>query len=56
MKSTLSIFALMILAAIMIAFTDSRTISGKVTDGLGQPVPGVIVKTKGSTNSLQHLL
>ena len=56
MKSTLSIFALMILAAIMIAFTDSRTISGKVTDGLGQPVPGVIVKAKGSTNSSKSVI
>jgi len=56
MKSTLSIFALMILAAIMIAFTDSRTISGKVTDGQGQPVPGVIVKAKGSTNSFVSVI
>jgi len=51
MKSTLSIFALMILAAIMIAFTDSKTISGRVTDSQGQPIPGVVVKVKGSTNS-----
>jgi Ca-activated chloride channel homolog len=51
MKKRLSILAIMFLAAIMIAFTDSRTITGKVTDNQGQPIPGVIVKVKGSTNS-----
>ena len=51
MKNSLSIFAIMILAAIMIAFTESRTITGKVTDSQGQAIPGVTVKVKGSTNS-----
>ena len=46
----------MFLAAIMIAFTDSRTIIGKVTDNQGQPIPGVIVKVKGSTNSSANIV
>jgi len=50
MKNSLSIFAIMFLAAIMIAFTDSRQITGKVTDSLGQPIPGVTVKAKGNTS------
>jgi Ca-activated chloride channel family protein len=48
MKKSLSIFAILILAAIMIAFTESETITGKVTDSQGQPVPGVIVQVKGT--------
>ena len=40
MKNSLSIFAILILAAIMIAFTESRTITGKVTDQQGQPLAG----------------
>jgi len=56
MKKRLSILAIMFLAAIMIAFTDSRTIIGKVTDNQGQPIPGVIVKVKGSTNSSANIV
>jgi len=48
MKNSLSIFAIMFLAAIMIAFTESRTITGKVTDTGGQPLPGVNVNEKGN--------
>ena len=40
----------MILAAIVIAFTESRTITGKVLDDQGQPVPGVSVMVKGTVN------
>jgi Ca-activated chloride channel family protein len=47
MKSSLSIFSIVILAAIMIAFAESRTITGKVTDSQGQPIAGVSVKVKG---------
>jgi len=47
MKNSLSIFAILILAAIMIAFTESRTITGKVTDNNGQPIAGVTVMVKG---------
>ncbi len=49
MKNNLSIFAILILAAIMIAFTGSVTITGKVTDNKGQPIPGVSVKVKGTS-------
>jgi Ca-activated chloride channel homolog len=51
MKKCLSIFAIMILAAMMIAFTESKTITGKVTDTKGKPIPGVNVKPKGNNNS-----
>jgi len=51
MKKSLSISAIMFLAAIMIAFTESKTITGKVTDFQGQPVPGVNVTVKGFRNS-----
>lgn len=50
MKTSLSIFAIMFLAAIMIAFTDSRTITGTVTDNQGQPIPGVNITIKGASN------
>jgi Ca-activated chloride channel homolog len=49
MKNSLSIFAIVILAAIMIAFTESRTITGKVTDSRGQLLAGVTVIVKGSS-------
>ena len=35
----------------MIAFTESKTITGIVTDNQGQPVQGVTVKVKGSTSA-----
>jgi Ca-activated chloride channel family protein len=46
MKTVLSVFSITILAAIMIAFTESRTITGIVTDSTGQPLYGVTVKSK----------
>jgi hypothetical protein len=48
MKNSLSIFAILILAAIMIAFTESGTITGKVTDVQGQALSGVTVTVKGT--------
>lgn len=51
MKNSLSIFAIMFLSAIMIAFTDSKTITGKVSDSQGQPITGVNVTVKGVRNS-----
>ena len=53
MKNSLSIFAILILAAIMIAFSESRTITGKVTDSNGQPIAGVTVavKSKSATST-----
>jgi len=50
MKNSLSVVAILILGAIMIAFTESRTITGKVTDNQGQPIPGVSVNVKGSSS------
>ncbi|TAL70638.1 MAG: DUF3520 domain-containing protein [Bacteroidetes bacterium] len=56
MKNRLSIFAIVILAAIMIAFTESRTITGKVTDSQGQPLAGVTIMVKGTsaTSATDH--
>ncbi|HEX2976593.1 MAG TPA: von Willebrand factor type A domain-containing protein [Bacteroidales bacterium] len=39
---------MVLLAAIMIAFTASRTITGKITDEAGNPMPGVTVTVKGA--------
>ena len=49
MKNSLSIFAILILAAILIAFTESRTITGNVTDDQGLPVSGVNIIVKGKS-------
>ncbi|MFH0842152.1 MAG: von Willebrand factor type A domain-containing protein [Bacteroidota bacterium] len=48
MKNSLIIFAIMILAAIMIAFTGSRNITGRIIDEQGMPLPGVTVAVKGA--------
>jgi Ca-activated chloride channel homolog len=50
MKNNVSVFAIVILAAIMVAFTEVRTITGKVTDSSGQPLPGVNVIIKGQSS------
>ena len=50
MKNSLSIFAIVILAAILMAFTESITITGKVTDSQGQPISGVNIKVKGASS------
>ncbi len=50
MKNSLSIFTIVILGAIMIAFTEFRTITGTITDSQGQPLAGVTVKVKGSAS------
>jgi Ca-activated chloride channel homolog len=47
MKNSLSIYALVILGCVMMAFTESRLITGKVTDNQGNPLAGVIVAVKG---------
>jgi Ca-activated chloride channel family protein len=49
MKNSLKIFAILILAAIVIAFTESVTINGKVKDESGNPIPGVSIIIKGTT-------
>ncbi|MCJ7447246.1 MAG: von Willebrand factor type A domain-containing protein [Bacteroidales bacterium] len=48
MKNSLKIFVILILAAIMIAFAESRTITGRVLDDQGQPIAGVNVMVKGT--------
>jgi Ca-activated chloride channel family protein len=48
MKNSLKIFAIMILAAVMIAFTESRIITGRVLDEQGIPLAGVTVSVKGA--------
>jgi Ca-activated chloride channel family protein len=48
MKNSFKIFVIMILAAVMISFSQSRTITGKVTGEQGQPLAGVTVKVKGA--------
>ncbi|MCX6302886.1 MAG: von Willebrand factor type A domain-containing protein [Bacteroidia bacterium] len=48
MKNSLRIFTIMILAAIMISFTGSRIITGKVLDEQGIPIAGASVSVKGA--------
>jgi Ca-activated chloride channel family protein len=50
MKNSLKVFTIMILTAIVIAFTGSLTITGHVTDESGNPLPGVTVSVKGTSN------
>jgi Ca-activated chloride channel homolog len=52
MKNILSIFAIMIIAAALTAYTGSLTITGKVTDDTGSPLPGVSVVVKGSATGV----
>ena len=49
MKNSLIIFAMVILAAVAISFSESRIITGKVTDETGNPLAGVSVSIKGTT-------
>lgn len=51
MKKSMSIFAIVVLAVILIAFTESHTVTGKVTDINGQPLAGVAVSVKGTSIS-----
>jgi len=48
MKNSLRIFVILVIAAAMIAFTESKRITGKVLDGQGVPLASVSVKIKGS--------
>ncbi len=48
MKNKLSILAILVLGAIMIAFVQTRTITGKVVDNSGLPLAGVSVTVKGT--------
>ena len=48
MKNKLSDLAILVLGAIMIAFTQTRTITGKVYDSSGTPLAGVSITIKGT--------
>jgi len=48
MKNSLSIFAIVFLAALISAFSESLTITGSVTDSSGNPLPGANVTDKSS--------
>jgi Ca-activated chloride channel homolog len=48
MKKSLKILAILVLAAIVVAFTESVIITGKVTDDQGQPISGVTVTVRGT--------
>ncbi len=48
MKNSLKIFVILIIAAAAIAFTESRNITGKVSDEQGKPLAGVNVSVKGA--------
>ena len=48
MKNKLSILAILVLGAMMIAFVQTRTITGKVVDNSGLPLAGVNVTVKGT--------
>lgn len=52
MKTRLSIFAIVFLAAVISAFTGTLTITGKVTDSRGYPLPGVNVLAKGTSTGV----
>jgi Ca-activated chloride channel family protein len=47
MKNRFSILVILFIAVIMMAYTESRTITGKVTDQSGQPLAGVTITLKG---------
>jgi Ca-activated chloride channel family protein len=56
MKNIFKTFVIMILAAVMISFTETRTITGRVSDDQGNPLAGVSVKVKGAvTGSITDL-
>jgi Ca-activated chloride channel family protein len=48
MKNSLRIFVILVIAVAMIAFTESKSITGKVLDRQGVPLASVSVKIKGS--------
>lgn len=49
MKNKLSVMAILVLGAIMIAFIQTRTITGKVVDNSGFPLAGVSITVKGTS-------
>jgi len=53
MKRFILITGIVLIGAIMIAFTESKIIRGKVTDMNAQPLAGVVVTVKGAGNSVR---
>ena len=51
MKNSLSIIAVTVLGLLLISFTQARTITGKVTDNNGNPLPGVSISARALNNS-----
>lgn len=49
MKNNLTILAILILAAVIISFSASKTITGCVKDDQGQPIPGASISVKGGS-------
>jgi Ca-activated chloride channel homolog len=49
MKKSLAVLSILLLTALIAAFTESRTITGKVTDQSGQPLAGVSIVVKGGS-------
>jgi|WetSurMetagenome_2_1015567.scaffolds.fasta_scaffold00002_208 Ca-activated chloride channel homolog len=49
MKNSFKIFVIMLLSALVLSFTQSITITGKVTDDQGNALPGVSVTVKGKS-------
>jgi Ca-activated chloride channel family protein len=56
MKNSLRILAAVCITAVILAFTELRTVTGVVTDSQGQALPGVSVHVKGSTNSSEYTI
>ncbi len=50
MKTSFSILTILFLTVIIVAFIQSGSITGNVTDNHGQALPGVTVKVKGSSS------
>ncbi len=50
MKNNLTISSIVILGVIIMAFTEFRTINGKVTDSIGNPLAGVDIRAEGAAN------
>lgn len=51
MKNSLTILVILVIAAGIISFTASRTITGKVMNDQGQPLNGVTISVKGTSKT-----
>jgi TonB-linked SusC/RagA family outer membrane protein len=50
MRKKITLFIFLLLASLNIALAQNATVKGKVVDNSGQPLPGVTVTVKGTTN------